>query len=48
MRKELRNGSSDGILLQGLTFGQKAFSVVLASVVTLMLVVLPVVLPNIL
>jgi hypothetical protein len=41
MREELRTGSSRGIALLGLTFGQKALSTVLACTVTALLAILP-------
>jgi hypothetical protein len=41
MREELRTGSSAGMSLQGLTFGQKVLSCALACVVTIVLLVLP-------
>jgi hypothetical protein len=41
MREELRTGSSEGIALEGLTFGQKVLSSVLTCMVTILLIVLP-------
>jgi hypothetical protein len=41
MREELRTGSSEGVALRGLTFGQKALSTALACAVTVVLAVLP-------
>ena len=41
MKKELLTGSSKGIALKGVTFGQKIFSTTVASAVTLLLVIIP-------
>jgi hypothetical protein len=41
MREELRNGSSEGLVLRGLSNGQKVLSIVLACAVTLLLMILP-------
>jgi hypothetical protein len=41
MREELRVESSRGIALSGLTSGQRALSMALACLVTILLVVLP-------
>jgi hypothetical protein len=40
MREALRYGSSKGIALQGMTFGQKALSTGLACAISLFLIVL--------
>jgi hypothetical protein len=41
MLEELRTGSWRGIELEGMTFGQKLLSAVLACTVTVLLIVLP-------
>jgi hypothetical protein len=41
MREELRNGSSEGIVLRGSSSGHKALSAIVACVVALLLIILP-------
>jgi hypothetical protein len=44
MREALKYGSSKGIALQEMSFGQKALSAALAGLITALLMVLPAVL----